>query len=73
MSDWYFGPMTINTRHTWPCPQCTRGDMVFNGDAWMTTHPGYHHTCTACGFTTAIHRYKFHARTVSTQIDAPAD
>jgi hypothetical protein len=43
-------------RRVWLCPEddCD-GEMKFNGFTWPTADPGYHHTCTKCGFTAAVH------------------
>lgn len=45
---------------TWPCPvtPCD-GEMRFNGMMWPTGDPGYHHTCTKCGFKAAIKGNKY--------------
>ena len=63
--DWFVGTPEIAVRpvrpvrHVWRCPRCVGGEMVYNGSWWPTGDPGYHHTCSKCGFTTAIngHRY----------------
>lgn len=43
-------------RETWmcPCDGCS-GEMTFNGMTWPTGDPGYHHTCSICEFTAAVH------------------
>jgi hypothetical protein len=42
-------------RELWPCPCDCDGQMIFNGQVWSTNPPGYHHTCSRCGFTAAVH------------------
>lgn len=50
-------------RWSCPCVGCD-GEMKFNGMTWPTGDPGYHHTCSRCGFTAAIHgaKYPVHER-----------
>lgn len=49
-------------RVTWPCPvHPCEGEMVYNGMSWPTGDPGYHHTCTICKFTAAIHGHRYPA------------
>lgn len=45
----------VPVQQRWLCPieEC-EGEMVFNGMTWPTGDPGYHHTCSKCGFTAAI-------------------
>lgn len=43
-------------RETWMCPcDGCHGEMEFNGHTWPTGDPGYHHTCSNCEFTAAVH------------------
>lgn len=44
----------------WLCPmdECS-GQMVYNGMSWPMNPPGYHHTCSECGFTAAIHGKRY--------------
>lgn len=61
-SRWFNGKPFITVRsvtpvqENWRCPlvDCN-GFMVYNGSQWPMSPPGYHHTCSACGFTAAIH------------------
>lgn len=58
-SRWFSGePVVKKTpgrplRVTWQCPLCS-GEMRYNGLIWPTGDPGYHHTCTVCGFSAVI-------------------
>lgn len=57
-SRWFKGVPTVvivESEVAWHCPttDCD-GVMKFNGSVWPTGVPGYHHTCTVCGFTAAI-------------------
>jgi hypothetical protein len=52
-------PVT-SVRVTWPCPVTgCGGEMKFNGETWLTSAPGYHHTCDRCGFTAALRWKKY--------------
>jgi len=62
MVEWYRGEPEIESRkvypvrEVWKCPKSDcDGEMEFNGASWPTADPGYHHTCTKCGYTAAIH------------------
>lgn len=65
-SRWLKGePTLIETpmqpvRVIWPCPmdECA-GEMEFNGCTWPMSIPGYHHSCSKCGFTAAIAGKKY--------------
>ncbi|WP_241299363.1 hypothetical protein [Burkholderia stabilis] len=57
-SRWFNGVPTValsDGEVVWNCPatKCD-GTLKFNGSIWPTGTPGYHHTCTSCGFTAAI-------------------
>lgn len=49
VTDWHY-------IQKWLCPnrECA-GEMKDSGWTWPTGDPGYHHTCSVCGFTAAIH------------------
>lgn len=56
--EWFAGlPATkvspvLTRREIWPCPQSDcPGTMEYNGFQWPVNPPGYHHTCSACGYT----------------------
>lgn len=59
-SRWFKGEPQITRRvmrpvqERWLCPHdgCD-GEMLSSGWNWPTNPPGYHHTCTVCGFTAA--------------------
>lgn len=78
MSEWYFGEREIASeavspvREHWKCPKDCGGEMVFNGISWMTAEPGYHHTCTVCSLTLAIHGAKY-PRIVYRPSDQPGE
>lgn len=65
-SEWFKGEMKLRTvrlapvRVHWLCPQdgCA-GEMKPNGLVWPTAQPGYHHTCTSCGYTCATTAGRF--------------
>lgn len=62
-SRWFNGNPFVIVRsvtpveENWACPiaGCTEGIMVYNGMQWPVNPPGYHHTCSKCGFTAAVH------------------
>lgn len=51
----WFRPEPNIVEGRWRCPHndCD-GYMISNGSVWPMNPPGYHHSCTACGFTAAI-------------------
>ena len=60
-SRWFRGePLLIERpvrtyEQRWMCPvKPCDGEMRYNGMMWPTADPGYHHTCSKCGFTAAI-------------------
>jgi hypothetical protein len=61
-SRWFKGePSTtrkrlIPYREIWNCPiDGCDGEMIATGEAWPFNPPGYHHRCSKCGFTAAVH------------------
>ena len=57
-SRWFNGAPSVSVSGgevVWNCPSTgCNGHMRFNGSVWATGSPGYHHTCTNCGFTAAL-------------------
>ena len=60
-SRWFRGEPEISEVHMatfeqrWMCPMDNcNGEMQYNGSQWPMSPPGYHHTCTECGFTAAL-------------------
>lgn len=60
-SRWFNGKPEVSERlvqtyeQRWLCPvKPCDGEMQFSGMVWPTGDPGYHHTCSKCGFKAAV-------------------